>query len=200
MTDRLGKIVGVLLAGGMSRRFGSPKSFAKKNGKPFFRLSLDVLLPLADEVVIVTNDKLVDKFTKATHVPVIVDIEKYAGKGPLAGIYSAMMEEKADWYIVIPTDVPFMEKWVFKELFNYCHGNIQAVIPVVNGRLQPLIGLFHRSLQGEIKELLETETLHMRGLIDRARVAFVPFTDEGPFTNINKFEEYETLIENGLRD
>ena len=200
MTVQNTRIVGVLLAGGKSRRFGRPKAFAEKEGKPFYRLSLDVLLPIVDSVVLITNEELVDRFSEVKDATVVVDVEKYAGKGPLAGIYTAMALVEADWYAVIPTDVPFLEPKVYDQLFMNRKEDDQAVLPVVNGRLQPLVGFYHRSLMGNIRQLLDTGRLDMRSLINEATVSFIPFSDETPFTNINKLEEYEQFIENGLRD
>ncbi|MCG5104374.1 molybdenum cofactor guanylyltransferase [Oceanobacillus alkalisoli] len=186
-------VVGVILAGGRSRRFGTPKSFAEKDNKPFFRWSLDAIAPVVDDIILITNQDLKGKFPTDLKVEIVTDMETFAGKGPLAGIYTAMLEKKACWYVIIPTDVPFMKAEVFKRLLAE-RKKVQAVIPVVNERLQPLIGLYHHTLKQEIETLLETDRLHMRALLDKANVKFVPFTEEKPFININRLEDFDSHI------
>lgn len=183
-----GTIVGVVLAGGESRRFGSPKSFAKKDNKAFFQWSLDAITPIVDDTILITNQNLERKFPPDLGVEIVTDIEKFAGKGPLAGLYTAMQEKEACWYAVIPTDVPFMTMEVFERLLTERKG-VQAVIPVVNERLQPLIGLYHHTLKERMKTLLEMDRLHMRALLDEACVKYVSFSDETPFININRLED-----------
>ncbi|MEI3600854.1 molybdenum cofactor guanylyltransferase [Oceanobacillus sp. SE10311] len=190
----MGTIVGVILAGGKSRRFGSPKSFAVKDNKAFFQWSLEAITPVVDDTILITNQDLKGKFPPELEVEIVTDMEKFAGKGPLAGLYTAMQEKEACWYAVIPTDVPFMAKEVFERLLTERKG-VQAVIPVVNERLQPLIALYHHTLKQRIKTLLETDRLHMRALLDKADVKYVPFSDEEPFININRLEDFNSHIQ-----
>ena len=186
-------IIGVILAGGESRRFGSPKSFAEKDEKAFFQWSLDAIAPVVDDAILITSQELEGKFPADLDVEVVTDTEMFAGKGPLAGLYTAMREKEACWYAVIPTDVPFMRAEVFNRLLEE-RKNVQAVIPVVNERLQPLIGLYHHTLKRQIKSLLEADRLHMRALLDEADVKYVPFPDEKPFININRLEDFNSHI------
>src|SRR5690625_1015821 len=104
-----GKMIGIVLAGGQSRRFGSPKAFAKKDGKEFYQYSIDAIKQLVNSVVISTNDQLEKNFS-ITGYEMITDIEKFKEKGPLAGIYTVMNTFSAEWYMVIPVDVPFMNE------------------------------------------------------------------------------------------
>lgn len=183
--------VGIVLAGGQSRRFGSPKSFAEKDGKSFYQWSIDTLVPVVNSIVLITNRELEKKFIDRGKVAVYTDIEQHSGKGPLAGIYTAMTKKPATWYAVIPTDVPFMDKKVFERLWKDRETGKQAIIPIVNGRLQPLIGYFHVSLKPIIEKLLEADRLNMVALLDEAQVTYVQFEDETPFININRLEDYE---------
>ncbi len=102
--------VGIVLAGGQSRRFGSPKSFAEKDGKSFYQWSIDTLAPVVNSIVLITNRELEKRFLDQGKVEIFTDVEQYSGKGPLAGIYTAMAKKPATWYAVIPTDVPFMDE------------------------------------------------------------------------------------------
>ncbi len=50
------KLLGAVLAGGGSRRFGSPKALARLHGRPLWRLACDRLEAVCDRVVVVAND------------------------------------------------------------------------------------------------------------------------------------------------
>src|SRR5699024_8783911 len=100
---------GVILAGGESRRFGSPKAFALRDHIPFYQYSLQAIEPFVSSTLIVTNPKLEGFFTNEdVKMNVVIDDAKYREQGPLAGIYTAMDTIVTDWYMVIPIDVPFV--------------------------------------------------------------------------------------------
>src|SRR5699024_4271560 len=136
-----GKSVGVVLAGGQSRRFGSPKAFAKKDGKEFYLHSIDAIKPFVDSIALITNPQLENYFNEK-EVKVILDKPEYQGKGPLAGIYTAMDTFSAEWYMIIPIDVPFIDQQIMKILTDHLDEDVDAVIPVVSGNIQPLIAIY----------------------------------------------------------
>lgn len=188
------QVVGVLLAGGASRRFGSPKAFADIDGKRFYQLSLEALQPAVESIIIVTSEQLEKSYTASLGMKIIRDVEKHVGKGPLAGIYSAMLERKADWYAIAPVDVPFIRPAIYYELLNQRESEKEAIISVANGRVQPLIALYHYSLKARIRELLETNRLSMQDLLNLTEVNYIQFIDETPFININRQQDYERYI------
>ena len=190
------QVVGVLLAGGASRRFGSPKAFADVEGKRFYQLSLEALQPTVETIIVVTSEQLEKSYAASSRTTIIRDVEKYAGKGPLAGLYSAMLEIKADWYAIAPVDVPFIRPAIYYELLSQRKPENEAIISVANGRVQPLIALYHYSLKARIRELLETSRLSMQDLLDLAEVNYTQFVDGTPFININRQQDYERHIRN----
>lgn len=189
-----GKVVGIVLAGGASRRFGSPKAFANLGDKAFYQLSIEALHTFTDSIVIVTNEQLENRFTDKKGIQLITDINKYAGKGPLAGLYSAMWHQQAEWYATVPVDVPFIDSATYMKLLKNREAGKEVIVPVSNGKLQPLIALYHYSLKARIKNLLESDRLAMRDLFQVSEMKYVDFTDEKPFININRLEDYDSYI------
>jgi len=191
------KIAGVLLAGGESRRFGFPKAFARKNGKAFYRYSLEALAPFSDTMLIVTNPNLHARFTEENlPLDIVNDAEPYQGQGPLAGIYTAMREKKADWYIMLPVDVPYIEKSVVERLLAFAFGDTEVVIPIASGRMHPLIGVYHASAGEKIAALLDGKKRSVRFLLDQCQVKYVEMREAQPFTNINHQSDYQQFIKN----
>lgn len=189
-------ILGVILAGGESRRFGSPKAFAKKDQIPFYQYSIKAIEPFVSSALIVTNPTLEMLFASENiEVNIVNDHEKYRGQGPLAGIYTAMRTIEVDWYMVIPIDVPFVEQWIFELLLKYIDKEVDAIVPIVNEKKQPLLSLYHHSMKKWIKNQLELGNRSVHQLLSGKKVVYVPIKAEKPFTNINWQNDYQQYIE-----
>ncbi|KMK74705.1 molybdenum cofactor guanylyltransferase [Alkalihalobacillus pseudalcaliphilus] len=184
-------MIGILLAGGASRRYGSPKAFAQLDGQFFYTYSLKALSPLTYKQVIISQSTFISRFQKDGHTNIIQDHEAYVGKGPLAGIYTAMEKEKSadTWFLVAPCDTPYLKSEVYEILLEYISEDYDVIIPVVAERQQPLIGLYHSRISGTLKRLLDDDILKVGALLQRTRVKYVKDerlqTFSTSFTNIN---------------
>jgi len=188
-------IAGVVLAGGQSRRFGRPKAFALHQGAPFFAFSAAALAPIVDELYLISHPALVDEFRRQTDIPVLLDVERYRGCGPLAGIYTVMEQSRADWVFVLPCDMPYMRREVTERLASHIDPMVDAIVPLHGGRPEPLVALYHRRLRSVTAELLNAGERRMAALLDRARVRWVDAeqlaADRDVWRNVNKEEEYQ---------
>ena len=98
-------ILGVVLAGGKSKRFGEDKSKVKLNGKILLEHTLDKIKSKFNTIVIVSNSRIVKDY--------IVIKDCIDGQlGPLVGVLSAMKWIKEnnyseEWVITFPCDTPF---------------------------------------------------------------------------------------------
>ena len=146
------KTVGIVLAGGLSSRYGSPKAFAKWNGFYFYELAMNVLAPYCDEVVIVTRPELAGKFDHTLRV--VTDLAEVAGEGPLAGILSGMDAVDADRYIILPCDMPFMTSEVIARLVERHESAVTAVVQ--EGKLHPLVSVWSGKAKVELLSALES--------------------------------------------
>ncbi|MFD1848493.1 molybdenum cofactor guanylyltransferase [Oceanobacillus bengalensis] len=188
------RYVGVVLAGGQSRRFGTAKAIAKKNNKAFYKYSIDALAPIVDCLLVVTNSNLEHIFDKEK-TKIIHDTKKYQGQGPLAGIFTAMEKYPAEWYIAVPIDVPFVETWVYEHLISQIEHGVDAIIPIVAGKRQPLIAIYHSSTRNLIEKGLNKGERSVQKLLEKCTIKYVPFDEEGPFININDVIDYQQYIE-----
>ncbi|QTD40558.1 molybdenum cofactor guanylyltransferase [Sporosarcina sp. Te-1] len=144
------RTAGIILAGGLSSRFGSPKAFAKWRGKRFYEYSLQALSPFCDECMIVTRPELMLRFPQ--EMKVVTDLAGFAGQGPVAGILSGMEAMEADRYIVLPCDMPFMDRDVIGELLKKHQSDVTAV--VLDGKHHPLVSVWDCSAKAELKQAL----------------------------------------------
>ncbi|BCB02490.1 molybdenum cofactor guanylyltransferase [Bacillus sp. KH172YL63] len=180
---------GILLAGGESRRYGSPKAFAKRDGKAFYQYSLDALKPLCSSIIVVTRPELLHLFDEAQGIGIMTDKETYKGQGPLAGIFTAMDEGDAEWYIVLPTDVPFIGEKICRYLMEQIEPGVEAVVPVAAGREQPLIAVYHHTVKDVIEGQLSSGKRSLRSLFTHINVKYVQMKEEEYFRNINRPED-----------
>ncbi|PFG13903.1 molybdenum cofactor guanylyltransferase [Bacillus sp. es.036] len=192
------KITGLLLAGGESRRFGSPKAFATYYDKPFYQVVLNQLHPVVDEAMIVTKMNLLKQFNMQVteNIRVIKDEEAFEGMGPLAGIYSGINQSNGDYYLTVACDMPFVTDGLFSLLIEerLMHRDAMAIIPVSSGRRQPLCALYHSSCQPVIEELLISGKRRMNDLLQSIDVHFVEVENrERQFLNVNTREEFKLV-------
>lgn len=183
-------IVGILLAGGLSRRYGSPKAFAELHGKPFYQWVYEALAETTDRVVIVTRPELVGHFP--ANYEVMCDLPEVAGQGPLAGIYSVMAASAADRYIVLPCDMPYIRRSEVTRLVEAAGaGGIEGVTAVqTETHHLPLFSVWDSSMQEELKKEVKQGQWSVMKFLERVPTVWIEsnriHTDEGVFCNINK--------------
>jgi molybdenum cofactor guanylyltransferase len=194
----LKNIVGVVLAGGESRRFGSPKAFAKRRGLYFFQYSVNALRTFVKDLYIVSHPSIVSRFQQVTDEKVIIDEEAYRGQGPLAGIYTVMKRTDAEWIFVLPCDMPYIRKETVESMITYVHEQFDVILSSHFGRVQPLVGIYHRRTLEHIEQLLKAHNNRMASLLKRCRVRYVNeqdfLEDEIVFCNINIPLEYDNFL------
>lgn len=157
-------MIGIVLAGGASRRFGSPKAFATYEGRHFYEYALDALAPHCTEVIIVARPEHVSHFPESLQI--VTDLNEFAGHGPLAGILTVMQEYPSDWYAVLPCDAPFVDERLVQELQTHRISNTSVALKE-SSNLHPLFSLWSEEAEPKIRSSLETGNRSVRPLIDQ---------------------------------
>jgi len=185
--------IGIVLAGGLSGRYGKPKAFAELNGRKFYEIAYDTLRSVADDVIIVAREEHRNQFPATYRV--IADQKRFAGCGPLAGIYSAMMEEKARSYAVLPCDMPLVTPEMMERLVRF-HTKDVAVV-VSEGHLQPLVSIWDKGMKERIRASLEKGRLKLTDAFEGADLVQVDgqliSSHPEAFMNVNTPEEDREL-------
>lgn len=190
------KVVGVLLAGGESRRFGEPKAFAVYNEKCFYERVCEALVAHVDEIVIVAHPKIRTRFIRSHRV--IEDDPVFQGKGPLAGLYSVMKTVRSDWYCMMACDMPLVNEKVVKHLIKAAESDAyDAVVPKIEGHLQPLAAMYHHRTFATLESLLNDDERKVKRFLDHIKVRYLHENDfkmgSFYFQNINTKQEYARL-------
>jgi molybdopterin-guanine dinucleotide biosynthesis protein A len=188
------KIIGIILAGGQSKRFGEQKAFAIKEGKLFYQYSIEAMESFTSKIYLVSHPDIKCKFESEKNVIVIQDNPTVQGFGPLSGIYSVMEKEHAEWFLVLPIDCPFITKLTIEKLISFIEEDKDAIVPVVDGKQQPLIAIYNIKLKTQIYQVLKNGDLSMQNFLKNINVKFVYDFKENNFININFQHDYEKYI------
>nr|WP_239581554.1 molybdenum cofactor guanylyltransferase [Jeotgalibacillus terrae] len=185
------------MAGGESRRFGHPKAFADWAGKPFYERAVDALTPICDEVVLSVRKDQLEDFSEFKG-KLITDLAPYESCGPLGGLYALMTQTDGDAVMTLPCDMPLFTARDAEKLKAFFEkSNLQALIPSVNGRLQPLSAIYSTSCLPVMTEQLEGGNFRMKSFFDQVKWQEIPHTELGiteeAFSNINDQQTYEHL-------
>ena len=190
------KILGVVLAGGKSLRFGTDKSQAILGNKNLINHVLDKILIKFDEILIVANHKI--KFNKNDKIDLISDYHK--DLGPLGGIYSAMKwikdnNKPYEWIISLPTDTPFFEAEILDKFLNKTNKKEKKLFFIKsNNKRHNIFGLWSLDLFKSLeKDLLENNERKVETWANKIGVETININFEGqdPFFNINTTDDLE---------
>ena len=190
------KILGVVLAGGKSSRFGADKSEAILGNKNLINHILDKITFKFNEILIVSNHKI--SFNKNEKINLISDYHK--DLGPLGGIYSAMKWIKDNnkpykWITSLPTDTPFFETHILDEFYEKIKQKEKKLFFMKsNNKRHNIFGLWPLDLFKILeKDLLENNERKVETWANKIGVEIININFEGrdPFFNINTLEDLE---------
>ncbi|HUV98711.1 MAG TPA: molybdenum cofactor guanylyltransferase, partial [Gallionella sp.] len=93
--------------------------------------------------------------------------------GPLSGLAAALGHITTPWAFVVACDMPFVEPAMVELLASY-RGDYQAVVPVVQGHLQPLAAYYAGSCLGTLRAHLAGGGKNsLRAVLEQLRVRYV---------------------------
>lgn len=175
----------IILAGGNSRRMGEDKGLKFFKNKALVTYSIQLAKELSKTIYISSNNPDYEQFA----FPLIRDI--VPGKGPMGGIYSGLLASKTGWNLFLPCDTPFLQASMLVEMKNHLQSN-KIVVPILeNGRIQPLVGFYHKDLLPLIQSHLINNHLKMIGLLNETTTYYCKQTQENShyFLNLNTIDE-----------
>jgi len=189
------KILGVVLAGGKSLRFGEDKSQVKLNNKSLIDHILSEILTEFKELLIVSNNSI--EFNKSEKISIISDFKN--NLGPLGGVLTAMKWIKDNnkdyqWISTFPTDTPFFKKQILKDFhdkINLKNGKLFFIKS--NNTRHNIFGLWSIDLADKLEKDLENGDRKVEDWANKVGVNIIDmqFEKNDPFFNINTKEDLE---------
>jgi molybdopterin-guanine dinucleotide biosynthesis protein A len=147
VADRLAA-TGVLLVGGASERFGSPKELARFRGETLAERAYRTLNEVCDEVI------AVGKSADALALPFPVLDDGAEERAPVFGVIAGLRATTYDTCVVLPVDCPLVTPQLLGEL-------IRASAVPTSG---PLPGAYPKSLLPELELRVAHGELSLRGV------------------------------------
>ena len=189
------KILGVVLAGGKSQRFGQDKSQVKLNGKILIDYILSEIIDEFKETLIVTNQSI--SFMSSKKITVIEDFKK--GLGPLGGVLSAMKwikdnNKEYSWISTFPADTPFFTKKELKIFYNDIKiENNKLFFIKENNTRHNIFGLWSLDLMDQLETDLYNGERKVEIWANSIGVSTVniEYKNINPFFNINTKDDLE---------
>ena len=162
MADR--RLTGILLAGGESRRFGSPKDLAEYRGETLRERAWRLLGEACDERLIVGPGGLADP-----------------GTGPVAAIAAGLRAATHDVAVVIPVDMPLLTPGALHALADACRDAAVAQV-----------GSLPCAVTRDSLPAFETGARRLRDVLAALDTAVVPI-EEHALVNVNEPGDLERL-------
>ena len=192
-------ILGTVLAGGKSQRFGEDKSQVKLEGKILIDYILNEISDEFKEILIVSNNKI--KFKNSDNISIIGDLKK--DQGPLGGVLSAMKwikEKNKDykWISTFPVDTPFFKKEILQNFLreiNLEESNLFFIKS--NNTRHNIFGIWSIDLMEKLEEDLNNGERKVEVWANKVGVKVInmEFINKDPFFNINTKDDLEKAKE-----
>jgi molybdopterin-guanine dinucleotide biosynthesis protein A len=188
-------VVGLLLAGGQSRRMGGgDKCLRLLGGETILSRIIMRVRPQVRHLVLNANGDP-DRFA-AFGLPVVADsIEGFAG--PLAGVlagldWSAAHAPDCPWVASVPADAPFLPADLVGRFHAAVGQGADMACAASGGQSHPVVGLWPVRRRDELRHALAIEHIHKVDIwTGRYRLATVefPIGAVDPFFNTNQPED-----------
>ena len=196
-------ILGVVLAGGKSQRFGEDKCQVKLGDKLLIDYILSEIIDEFKEVLLISNNKI--KYNYSNKISLVEDTKK--GLGPLGGILTAMKwirqnNKSYKWISTFPSDTPFFKKKIlnnFLEEIKSYEGKLFFINS--NDTRHNIFGLWSIDLLESLEKDLDNGERKVEMWANKIGVKSInmKFENKDPFFNINTKEDLikaEEYLEN----
>mgnify|MGYP001423012568 FL=1 len=186
-------ILGVVLAGGKSQRFGEDKCQVKLGDKLLIDYILSEIIDEFKEVLLISNNKI--KYNNSNKISLVEDTKR--GLGPLGGILTAMKwirqnNKNYKWISTFPSDTPFFKKKIlnnFLEEIKDYEGKLFFINS--NDTRHNIFGLWSIDLLDRLEKDLDNGERKVEMWANKIGVKSIKmkFENKDPFLNINTKED-----------
>ena len=183
----------LILAGGENKRLPILKGFLELKGRKIIESNIELLNGIFDGVIISTNTP--ERYFYLG-MPMVGDVINY--RGPMTGILSALITLKETEIFVAACDMPFIKPELIRYIVGRWTDRWEAVIPIFNGKPQPLLGIYSKKLIPKMEESIRNRRRGLREFLNTREVHYIEeekvreIDQEGrSFVNINTIQDYE---------
>lgn len=174
-----------IMLGGLSTRMGQDKALVKLGGKTLleraiarwqgYGAGLQLSVGAAERAELAPEG-----------IPAVVDI--YPERGPLGGLQAGLHACDTPLLLLVAVDCPFLDYEQADRLLD-AMGEAEACVYTLDGRPQPLFGLYRRRCWTSAETLILQGDNRMSQLLEWSNTVYVPTENTEPFRNLNTPED-----------
>ncbi len=181
-------IVGLALAGGRSRRFGSEKAVVRLDDRTLLEWALDVLRAGCDTVAVSARaGSGAEAIARDLGLPVLID-DPVHPDGPLAGVAAGLRWASglgAAHLATLPCDTPHAPLDLVARL-HAAGGEAFAAFAETADGVHPLSALWSIDLLASLESELSRGHPPVRAFLGDVGGVAVPFSETAAFVNVNR--------------
>ncbi len=189
-------IVGVVLVGGKSRRYGRNKALEMFQGERLIDRQVRTVGSLFSEVFVITDNP-----EPYLHLDVTIVRDVIPGQGPLGGIYTGLLFAQGESVFVTACDMPFVQPAVVGHMMELAK-DYDVVVPQKETGLEPLHAIYSTRCLPHIKKMLDRQELQVIGFFQAVKVYHLSLEEIGQldpmglsFFNINTRKDMDRARE-----
>lgn len=198
------RITVVIQAGGESRRMGRSKATVPFAGRPLICRLVERLSPVADDLIITTNepDNLVFLHSEFPDVNIQLVSDAFEYRGALPGLYTALQAARNPYVAVVACDMVFASaSLVVAEALAMNETGADVVVPVNKHGYEPFHAMYRRlACLPAVRRALDRGEKRAQSFFDDVNVCEFPHAKVleaepmgGCFINANTPEELRSL-------
>ena len=180
-------IPAVIFAGGKSSRMGEDKALLPFGGFETLSEFQHAKLKRYFKYIYLSSKK--NKFNFQCNI--IYDTQDTSS--PLVALLSIFETLDAENIFILSVDTPLIENNVFQALLEAHHTTVDATIAKSPKGIEPLCGIYNRSIVPTIQQALQKDMHKLKNLLSTANTQTIDFQDSTPFTNLNYMHEYQAF-------
>lgn len=169
-------VAGIILAGGHSRRMGTDKAMLPFGPELLLQRIVRIVRQAASPVIVVAQQSR----TLPTLPPEVVAVcDENPDRGPLEGAAAGLRVLQKSFTrtqaaFITGCDAPLLTATYIEHIVGLLDTKHDAVVPVHDKIPQPLTGVYRTKILPIVDQLLTSNRLSLRDLLDRIPVHFVP--------------------------
>ena len=174
-----------IMLGGLSTRMGRDKALVTLGGKTLLERAVERWQGYGAGLQL-----SVGPAERAVLAPdgILAVADLYPERGPLGGLQVGLCACDTPLLLMAAVDSPFLGPEQ-ADILLAAIGEAEACVYTLNGRPQPLFGLYRRSCRTAAESLILQGDNRMRALLDVCRTVYVPTEEAAIFRNLNTPEE-----------
>ena len=187
LTKDIPKVNALILIGGLSKRMGKDKSLLHYYGKPQWQHSISLVENRVDKVFVSVREN------KQVNYPNLL-VDKVSGIGPLGAILTALETYPNEAFLVLATDLPFIDKKTIELLIS--QRDVDKFATALQGNSkdypEPLVCIWEPKALPILQEYFQNKSYKPIQVLKHISTHIVKVSDS-VLQNINTLEEFNKV-------